>query len=892
MADPPDPRPQGEREHPRVSDGSSEGEHSPAAALLQQTVVRMPPVASETQTFTELDHQRLSQQARPREGIVTVVDVADRRSLLSELAHAIADPLPSSASAAMVTTSVPAGTPRPSAAAAAPGGEMRARPEADQKYLPVGEIGRGGMGDVYEVRDVDLNRAVALKRIRRDMLTPRALQLFLQEAQVTAQLEHPNIVPVHDSGRTTTGEAYFTMKRLRGLNLRQVILSLAGGDTAVRKRFTRMRLGILFLEVVRAVAYAHARGVVHCDLKPSNVMIGEHGEVVVGDWGLARCDPRPLASKSANPVVFPKNAPDQRGVVSGSMPYMAPEQLTGDVVDRRADIYALGAILYEMLTLQQVFRVDTLGELAQRIRIGIVPPRERAPQLEINEEIELICLKCLKVEADERFDSAIDLQDVIEDWLTGARRREAAERAFHDGEVARAHLGALNAERGMLGEEKHALEQHIKPFDPEEKKRPLWVVEDRLFQLEIERSTVTARALDAWAHAASLDDSFVPPQDRLADLHLELFLDAEARGRTLDEELHRRQVERFHRGRHAAILEGNGLVSLRPLAQPATIRCTRLVEDGKRIRFGDVVELPATALASGAIEDLALPMGSYVFDVSVPLLAPARVHVLVGRGARLELEPRVFPSEIIGDGYLHVPAGPYIAGGDETALNSEPRVERALPDFFIARFPVTCQEYARFLNDLAIESPHLARQHVPRTKPEGGALWEPGADGLYVLPRNDADGNPVHAAAPVMGVSFFDAEMYAAWLAKKTGAPHRLPSEHEWEKAARGADGRFFPWGNGFDPSFCKMALSRPGRPQPEPVGSFPVDESIYGMRDAAGAIREWTDSFYDPGRETRTLRGGAWYFNPHYCRLAFRHGYLPHIVFTNFGFRLAKSPP
>jgi serine/threonine-protein kinase len=143
-----------------------------------------------------------------------------------------------------------------------------------------------------------------------------------------------------------------------------------------------------------------------------------------------------------------------------------------------------------------------------------------------------------------------------------------------------------------------------------------------------------------------------------------------------------------------------------------------------------------------------------------------------------------------------------------------------------------------------------------------------------------------------MGVSFFDAEMYAAWLAKKEGRPYRLPTEHEWEKAARGADGRFFPWGNGFDPSFCKMALSRPGRPQPEPVGSFPVDESVYGMRDAAGAIREWCDSFFDPGRETRTLRGGAWYFNPHYCRLAFRHGYLPHIVFTNFGFRLAKDPP
>jgi len=196
------------------------------------------------------------------------------------------------------------------------------------------------------------------------------------------------------------------------------------------------------------------------------------------------------------------------------------------------------------------------------------------------------------------------------------------------------------------------------------------------------------------------------------------------------------------------------------------------------------------------------------------------------------------------------------------------------------------------LNDLAADSPHLALQHVPRTKAEGGALWEQGADGRFALPSRDADGNPVHPAAPVMGVSFYDAEMYAAHLANKTGLRLRLPTEEEWEKAARGADGRFFPWGNGFDPSFCKMALSRPGRPQPEPVGSFPVDESPYGMRDAAGGIREWTDSFFDAGQETRTLRGGAWYFNPHYCRLAFRHGYLPHLVFTNFGFRLAKSAP
>jgi serine/threonine-protein kinase len=139
-----------------------------------------------------------------------------------------------------------------------------------------------------------------------------------------------------------------------------------------------------------------------------------------------------------------------------------------------------------------------------------------------------------------------------------------------------------------------------------------------------------------------------------------------------------------------------------------------------------------------------------------------------------------------------------------------------------------------------------------------------------------------------MGVSFDDAKAFVAWKSERDGRAYRLPTEQEWEKAARGADGRVFPWGNGFDPTFCKMALSRPGRPQPEPVGSYGADTSVYGMQDSAGAIREWTDSFFDLSHDTRVLRGGAWYFNPHYCRLAFRHGYLPHIVFTNFGFRLA----
>lgn len=838
-------------------------QHSPPA--LQRTMVRQPEqlISAETQTFNDADRQRITEVVADRPPVEPPVD---QHTAQSAVTRAVPQALPNT------QTATGAVAPRP------PPAGIRT------KYELLSLIGRGGMGDVFEVEDAALTRQVALKRLRAEVTTPHARKMFLQEAKITAQLEHPNIVPVHESGVLETGEAYFTMKRLRGNSLRDVMNALARGDPETEARFPRVRLGIVFLEIVRAVGYAHARGVVHCDLKPGNILIGEHGEVAVSDWGLARKDPLPPPRTGASTVVFPEDAPDAIGIISGTIPYMAPEQAYGVVVDRRADVYSLGAILYELLTLQPVYPARGLDDLLRQLG-GAIQPRRRTPKREISEEIEAVCMRCLEQTPKKRFDSALDLQAAVEDWLTGTRRRVQAASFFAAGEQARGQLQVMRAEEQTLRQQHGHLERTIKPFDGDAKKAPLWAVEERLAKVALEQEEALAAALDAFAHAASIDPSWLPPQDHLADLHLALFLDAEARGKKLEEQLHRRQVDRYHRGRYAHVLDGTGTLTLQPTRPDARVTGWRVSEHGKKLVPGEVV-------AEAPLVDAKLPTGSYLFDIGALGMRSARVCVLVGRGTALRLEPRLFPETTVGKDFVHVPAGPFLAGGDETALNSEPRTERVLPDFFIARYPVTCAQYCAFLDDLAADSPHLARQHVPRTKPDGGALWEQGADGRYPLPSRDADGNPVFADAPVMGVSFYDAEMYAAHLAKKTGERVRLPTEQEWEKAARGADGRFFPWGNGFDPSFCKMALSRPGRPQPEPVGSFAVDESPYGMRDAAGGIREWTDSYFDAGRETRALRGGAWYFNPHYCRLAFRHGYLPHIVFTNFGFRLAKSAP
>jgi serine/threonine-protein kinase len=761
---------------------------------------------------------------------------------------------------------------------------VHAQPGGGDRYQTQRLLGLGGMGEVYEVVDVDLNRHVALKRIRKDRQDDEALTRFLLEAQVTAQLEHPNIVPVHDLGKLSSGEPFFVMKQVQGQSLRDVIRAIARGDKEMSEHYHRTRLAIIFLHIVEAMEYAHARGVVHCDLKPENILIGRHGEVLVTDWGLAH-----LLGAARTPDVVPVAvSPGVREYdsVGGTLLYMAPEQLTSRDVDQRADIYALGAILYEMLTLLPPREAADPGMmLVEAFTTPLVPPRERAPDRQISVELDAVCRRCLEPRAADRYDSADQLREAMEAYLTGARRRETARERFAEGEAAWSRREALKKERDVVVAALEKIRPAVKPYDGEAKKRPLWELEQRLYDTDIAVEEALAEAIDGWSQAVGIDSGFVPAADRLADVHLELFLRAEDEGDRRQMHFHRRQVERHHRGRHAEVLGGRGRVVIRPRTPNVMVEGLRLVEKGKRIE-----EAEPLVLERGSVVDTTLPMGSYLFTLRAAGKKTARLPVHVGRGGAVELEPELVDEELVPRGFVHVPAGPFIYGGDKEALNAGPRETRHLDDFLIASTSVTNEEYLAFLNAMAKDSPHLAEGHVPRNKAEGGYLWPASPDGSYALPKHDADGNFVHPRAPVMGVSHVDAQAYAAWRAEQEGRPYRLPSEEEWEKAARGADGRFFPWGNGFDPTFCKMANSRPGRPAPEPVGSFPVDVSVFGMKDGAGAIREWTDSFYDDNHETRVLRGGAWYFNPAYCRVAFRHGYLPHIVFTNFGIRLALS--
>ena len=207
------------------------------------------------------------------------------------------------------------------------------------KYTFVKELGSGGMGTVYLAEDRELNRLVAIKVLNTPEATEDLRNRMTREAQIIARLEHPGIVPVHDVGVLPDGRVFYAMKFVRGSRLDEYTAQ----DSSIRDRLRK------FQAVCDAVAFAHAHGVIHRDLKPQNIMIGSFGEVLVLDWGVAkiRDDPRPSASFQT-----------MEGTVIGTRHYMSPEQARGEIdeLDERSDIYALGAVLYFLLNDQSKVR--------------------------------------------------------------------------------------------------------------------------------------------------------------------------------------------------------------------------------------------------------------------------------------------------------------------------------------------------------------------------------------------------------------------------------------------------------------------------------------------------------------------------------------------------------
>ncbi len=739
-----------------------------------------------------------------------------------------------------------------------------------RKYQIDSVIGSGGMGTVIKAFDVDLHRWVAMKVVRQEAAGNKDhLSRFVEEAQVCGQLEHPNIPPVHEMGVDPDGQVYFTMKLVKGRTLQEISRDLSLGRPEVRRDFTPIRLAQILQQAAMGVHYANVRGVIHRDLKPENIMVGDYGEVLVMDWGLAKVSGEDTGARlfGEDAVVTARTESGLHtlaGAVQGTPSYMAPEQARGEqeAIDARTDVYG-----------------------------KVVPKRTEIPP-----DLEAICMKAISPRKEERYADTREFQQDLQSYIEGTRDRERrrgeALALVAEGRKQLSSYLGLEKMRGELKEEARKAGEKIAPYDPLEKKKTLWSIEDSIVKIEREGAQVFSRTRSTLDAAIQTDPACQEARRVLADLYWERFVDAEARHDDQTAALYRGLVEANDDGRYAARLKGDGTMVLRTDPPGAEAVLYRYVEEERILVAREPRSLGMTPLGP-----VSLPMGSYLIILKLEGFADTRYPVSIGRAEDHAGKVKLRREEEIGSDFVYVPAGEFIRGGDPESYGGIERSRVFVDDFYIGRFPLTMGEYCEFLDSLAAAGGKV-EEHLPQQPGERYLELGPGggyrpADRIVVGETRKRYPPGFEVSCPVMGISWHSALAYARWRSERDGREYGLPTEDAWEKGARGVDGRFHPWGDHFDWTFVKGGLSRSEPAQPEPVGAFPTDESPYGVRDLLGTIREWTQTWYDERAGSRVVRGGAWsLIAPRHFRCATRFGYTASSRSSVVGFRLFSRAP
>jgi hypothetical protein len=316
------------------------------------------------------------------------------------------------------------------------------RADGQPRFSPVTVLGEGSQGVVYRVADRDCRREVAFKLLAGDHATAEDVQRFVLEAQITAQLEHPGIVPVHDLGVLRDGTLYYSMKCVEGESLADHLVARAG--------LAEHRFGLLeiFLRLCQTLAFAHSRGVIHRDIKPRNIMVGTFGEVLLMDWGLAKIiggDGSRAMASDVPPLAGSDPHRTSLGTAIGTPAYMSPEQASGDAssLDHRCDIYSLGVVLYEMLAGCSPYERGDVSRVLQQARDGRWAALDRR-RPGLPRPLVAIVHRAMALDREERYQSVDALARDVRDFLAGN-----AVSAYHENAAERL-LRALRRQRSQL----------------------------------------------------------------------------------------------------------------------------------------------------------------------------------------------------------------------------------------------------------------------------------------------------------------------------------------------------------------------------------------------------------------------------------------------------------
>ncbi len=701
-------------------------------------------------------------------------------------------------------------------------------------YELVDRLGSGGQASVYKGIQLSMNRPVAIKVIRAGSEAPETeVGRFMREARVLAKLRHDNIVQAIDYGEHE-GTRYLVMEFVEGESILDIMqLTPALGI---------LRSTQIALHVARALEHAAKFDVMHRDVKPANIVITTAGKAILVDFGLAKPGDSDLQVTMA-------------GMTVGTPHYMPPEQIRGEKkLDSRVDIYALGGTFYHMLTGVVPFDRETKAQiLISHLRDPVVLPDDLPEP--IPDDIFNIIKKAMKKNRDKRYQSVsemvADLQATL-DRLKGTGSGPVLQ-AVPAGRVTtpisskhRAGRAGAPAPRPTPGDAAavEKVRQLTRELEQERARHRAAIKErdDLKAQLtaartSLERIRSSSRQPSTLARAGTSRDL-----ERVAKLERELVevrkkaeVEAEALRHERDRALKEWQTEERRARKAAKEHESELAIHAISSKQQPTVE-----KDFDELGVTDV-RLPA--FTPTPPEDDADDLGAT--DVRLPA---------VGTDEPLAKPAREAPMSYVNRGY-------FVAGEDEGKDVEIPRYQAHLSSFWVDIYPVTNRHYAEYIADTGTTPP----QHWKGGKPPPDALDH-----------------------PVVWVTWQDAEAYADWCGK------RLPTLLEWQKAARGSDGRHFPWGNELDPT--RLNCKETGIAATTPATRYEHSLSPFGIHDAAGNVAEWVDGQFNvPGVQTtgqvvRAVCGGSFRDTISRSRCASRRGYPDGGKAPFVGFRCARD--
>ncbi|MCK6519236.1 protein kinase, partial [Myxococcota bacterium] len=665
-------------------------------------------------------------------------------------------------------------------------------------------IESGSQGEVWRAYDEAHTRFVAVKVLRPD--AKASARRFRREVRLSAMLDHPNILPIQDSDslNDASRRPFMIMRYYEGAQTLDVAFKGGAVDELQRRR----RVSAIH-RAATAVGHAHQRGIVHRDIKPQNIIVVAETDVYVIDWGLAREFRR--AHDEPEDVEDTWEEPAQAtgygdrtavGAVGGSPAWMSPEAARGGfaTLTPAADVYGLCATLYHLLTGAPPFPELDAARILSRLVMESPPELPRSEPEALRE----IVGKGMRRDPSARHPDATALAEELARWLDGVERRERAQRIVAETDALAERARDAAREAATLSASGQAALSKLPTWAPETERAPHWrtLAEAAARRKEADEAelTIEQQLRAALELAPDLQDT----RSRLARLYKERVEEAE---RDRKPELAARAEALLRAtdiGEHARFIKGDGTVTLITDPPGATVIAYRYVERDRRL-----VEERHEELGQTPLREVSLPRGSYMLRVNREGYEEVRYPVHIGRGelwdgvAPDESEPTPIwlpPRGALGPDEVYVPAGWFLAG-DPEARNGFQHARLWVDGFVMSRFPITCGHYLDFMNDLlrcgvaATELQSLAPTNAASYREQAGtAVIQLGDDGFRLVP--DREGDVWQLDWPILLVDHPSAVRFTKWRAARDSHPWRLPWEIEWEKAARGVDGRTFPWGS------------------------------------------------------------------------------------------------